>query len=233
MIERFKSRNGGEMIIFRNDKLVNTDETIAKHIFDQVEHPWEVLPNLDIYIKHLGPMLPSELFEDKGDDVYIAKSATVAPSAYIKGPCIIDEDADIRHCAFIRGSVIVGKGAVVGNSTELKNSILFNQVEVPHYNYVGDSILGFKAHLGAGSITSNIKNDKTNVVIKFPLGELKTDMRKLGAIIGDYSQIGCNCVLNPGTIIGRNVSIYPLNSVRGHIRENTIYKSKNAVMNKI
>ena len=164
-----------------------------------------------------------------GDNVWIAKSAQVADSASITGPCIVDANAQIRHCAFIRGSAIVGKGAVVGNSTELKNVILFNKVQVPHYNYVGDSVLGYKAHLGAGAITSNIKNDKKNVVIKFPLGEIETGLRKLGAVVGDGVQIGCNTVLNPGTVIGKNTRIYPLNSVRGWVDENSIYKKEGTV----
>ena len=160
-------------------------------------------------------------------------SAVVAPTASITGPCIVDSGAQIRHCAFIRGNVIVGKGTVVGNSCEVKNSLLFDEVEAPHFNYVGDSILGYKSHLGAGAITSNIKNDKKNVEIHFPLGSIKTEMRKLGAIVGDGVQVGCNCVLNPGTVIGKETRIYPLNSVRGWVDEKSIYKHEGKIVEMI
>ena len=220
------------MLIFKTEKLVNTEETIAKYMFDEVEHPWEVLPKINMFILNLGPMLPTEYYEKIGEDVWAAKSASIAKTACINGPCIIDENAEIRHGAYIRGNVIVGKKAVVGNSTELKNCILFNEVQVPHYNYVGDSILGHKAHLGAGAITSNVKNDKTTVIIHFPLGKIDTQLRKFGAVIGDNVQVGCNCVLNPGTIVGRNTNIYPLSSIRGHIMENVVYKAKNSVVPK-
>lgn len=207
------------------ENLVDLKKTIAAELFSNVEDIWEVLPKISEFIVKLGNTLPEEKFEKKGENIWIAKSAKVAPSAYINGPCIIDEEAEIRHCAFIRGNAIVGKGATVGNSTELKNVVLFDKVEVPHYNYVGDSILGFKAHLGAGAITSNVKNDKTNVTVRLGDDRLETGLRKFGAMIGDFTQVGCNSVLNPGTVLGRNVSVYPLSSIRGFVKENTIYKT--------
>ncbi len=215
--------------MFRTDNYFDVTKTLAQYMFDGIEYPWEVLPRIEAFILQLGPMLPADEYEQKGENIWIAKSATVAETASITGPCIIDANAQIRHCAFIRGNAIIGKGAVVGNSCEIKNSILFDEVEAPHYNYVGDSILGYKSHLGAGAITSNIKNDKKNVVVKFPLGELETGLRKMGALVGDGVQVGCNTVLNPGTVIGKNTRIYPLNSVRGWIDENSIYKKEGNV----
>lgn len=209
------------------------DKTIAKYLFDNVEYPWEVLPKLKVFIEQLGPYLPQDIYEKRGENIWVAKSANVAPTASIAAPCIIDEGAEIRHCAFIRGSVIVGKNAVVGNSSELKNALLFDGVQVPHYNYVGDSVLGYKAHLGAGAITSNVKNDNTNVVVKFPLQSVDTGLRKFGAIVGDHAQIGCNSVLNPGTMIGRETSVYPLSSVRGIIRANMIVKNDGKILQKL
>ena len=215
--------------MFSIKKYFDLSKTLAAPLFDGVDYPWEVLPRLESFIQVLGPMLPADEFEQVSENVWIGRSAKVAPSASITGPCIIDSNAEIRHCAFIRGNVIVGKGTVVGNSCEVKNSLLFDEVEAPHFNYVGDSILGYKSHLGAGAITSNIKNDKRNVEIHFPLGSLETEMRKLGAIIGDGVQVGCNCVLNPGTVIGKNTRIYPLNSLRGWIDENSVYKNESKI----
>lgn len=215
--------------MFRTDNYFDVTKTLAQYMFDGIEYPWEVLPRIEAFILQLGPMLPADEYEQVKENVWIAKSATVAETASITGPCIIDSNAQIRHCAFIRGNAIIGKGAVVGNSCEIKNSILFDEVEAPHYNYVGDSVLGYKSHLGAGAITSNIKNDKKNVVVKFPLGELETGLRKMGALVGDGVQVGCNTVLNPGTVIGKNTRIYPLNSVRGWIDENSIYKKEGNV----
>ncbi|MGN0131910.1 MAG: UDP-N-acetylglucosamine pyrophosphorylase [Lachnospiraceae bacterium] len=215
--------------MFKIDKYLDVNKTLAQFLFEGIDYPWEVLPRIEAFIMQLGPMLPADEFDKIGDNVWIAKTAVIADTASITGPCIIDENAQIRHCAFIRGNAIIGKGAVVGNSCEIKNSLLFDEVEVPHYNYVGDSVLGYKAHLGAGAITSNIKNDKKNVVIKFPLGEIETGLRKLGAVVGDGVQVGCNTVLNPGTVIGRNTRIYPLNSVRGWVDENSIYKKDGVV----
>ena len=216
--------------MFKIDNYLDVNKTLAQFLFDGIEYPWEVLPRLESFIMQLGPMLPAEDFNQVGENIWVAKSARIADSASITGPCIIDADAQIRHCAFIRGNAIIGKGAVVGNSCEIKNSLLFDEVEVPHYNYVGDSVLGYRAHLGAGAITSNIKNDKKNVVIKFPLGQIETGLRKLGAVVGDGVQVGCNTVLNPGTVIGKNTRIYPLNSVRGWVDENSIYKQEGNVI---
>ena len=212
--------------------LYSLSETIAADIFEGVEYPWEALGKIKDFIMELGAKLPEEKYEKRGEDVWVAKSAKVFPSAYINGPAIIDEDAEIRHCAFIRGSAIVGKGAVVGNSTELKNVILFNKVQVPHYNYVGDSILGYKAHMGAGSITSNVKSDKTLVTVKFQEECLETGLKKFGAMLGDQVEIGCNSVLNPGTVIGRDTNVYPVSMVRGCIPERSIYKKQGEIAEK-
>ena len=214
------------------DVLFEKGHTIAEKIFEGVTYPYEVLPKISEFILELGKTLPADKFECREDNIWIAKSASVAPSAYIHGPAIIDEEAEIRHCAFIRGNAIVGKGAVVGNSTELKNVILFDKVQVPHYNYVGDSILGYKAHMGAGSITSNVKSDKKLIAIKGPDGNIDTGIKKIGAFLGDNVEIGCGSVLNPGTIIGRNSNIYPLSSVRGCIKSGSIYKNRAEVVEK-
>ena len=212
--------------------LYNLDETIASKIFEGATYPWEVLPKIEEFIKELGDTLSSEEYEKRGEDIWIAKTATIAPTAYIKGPAIIGKDAEIRHCAFIRGKAIVGEGAVVGNSTELKNVILFNKVQVPHYNYVGDSILGYKAHMGAGSITSNVKSDKKLVVVKNKEEKIETGLKKFGAMLGDNVEIGCGSVLNPGTVIGKNTNVYPLSSVRGVVPSNSIYKKQNEIVEK-
>lgn len=213
--------------------LYDLDNTIAKELLESVTYPWEALAKINDFILKIGPTLDKEKYEKVGEDVWIAKSATVAPTAYIKGPAIIGENAEIRHCAFIRGKAIVGENAVVGNSTELKNVILFNRVQVPHYNYVGDSILGYKSHMGAGSITSNVKSDKKLVVVKDGIEKIETGIKKFGAMIGDNVEIGCGSVLNPGTVVGRNTNIYPLSSVRGVVPENSIYKNKNEIIEKI
>lgn len=212
--------------------LYNLEETIAKKIFEGVEYPWEVLAKIKSFILELGETLDPEKFEKRGEDIWVAKSAKVAPTACLNGPLIIDEDAEVRHCAFIRGSAIVGKNCVVGNSTELKNVVLFNNVQVPHYNYVGDSILGYKSHMGAGSITSNVKSDKTLVVVKDRTAqeEIETGLKKFGAMLGDYVEVGCNSVLNPGTVIGRNSNIYPTSCVRGVIPANAIFKKNEEVV---
>ena len=212
--------------------LYNLEETIAAPLLEQYEYPWEVLPYIKEFIKALGNALPEDRFEKRGEDIWVAKSATVFDSAYLHGPLIICEDAEIRQCAFIRGSAIVGKGAVVGNSTELKNVILSNKVQVPHYNYVGDSILGYKAHMGAGSICSNVKSDKKLVVVKDGDEKIETGLKKFGAMLGDNVEVGCGSVLNPGTVIGRCCNIYPLSSVRGCVPANHIYKSKTEVVEK-
>ena len=213
--------------------LWNLTETIAADLFCGKTYPWEVLPHIGSFICALGPTLPTDRFEQKSENVWVAKSAKIAPTACLNGPLIIDEEAEIRHCAFIRGNAIVGKGAVVGNSTELKNVVLFNKVQVPHYNYVGDSVLGFKAHMGAGSITSNVKSDKTLVTVKSAtFGVIETGLKKFGAMLGDGVEVGCGSVLNPGTIIGKNSNIYPLSSVRGVVAANSIYKKAGEIAEK-
>lgn len=214
-------------------ELYDLNETIAKDLFEGLEFPWEVLPKIGEFIVKLGETLPEDKYEKRGENVWVAKSATVFPTAYIGGPAIIDEDAEIRQCAFIRGNAIVGKGAVVGNSTELKNVVLFNKVQVPHYNYVGDSILGYKAHMGAGSITSNVKSDKTLVVVKSAEENIETGLKKFGAMLGDNVEIGCNSVLNPGTVVCRNSNVYPTSCVRGLIPADSIYKNKDEIIKKL
>jgi NDP-sugar pyrophosphorylase family protein len=213
--------------------LMDLSETIAADLFDGKTYPWEVLGDIERFIIALGNKLPADRFEKRGDNIWIAKSAKVFDSAYIGGPCIIDEEAEVRQCAFIRGSAIVGKGTTVGNSTELKNVVLFNKVEVPHYNYVGDSVLGFHAHMGAGSITSNVKADKKNVVIHCGSENMETGRRKIGAILGDWADIGCNSVLNPGTVVGRHTNVYPLSMVRGCVPSCHIYKDKDHIVAKV
>ena len=214
--------------------LYNIEQTIAKKYFEKEKYPWELLAKINKIIIEIGENLDSTKYDKKEENIWIAKSAKIENYVTIKGPAIIDENAEIRHCAYIRGHVIIGKNVVVGNSTEIKNSILFNNSQVPHFNYVGDSILGYKSHLGAGSITSNLKSDQTNVSIKLPNGEkIDTNLRKFGSMLGDYVQIGCNTVLNPGTIIEKNSNVYSGCSVRGVIPENCIYKDKNNIIEKI
>ena len=214
------------------ENLFDLNETIAKDIFNGVIYPWEVLPKISDFIIQLGNTLNPNEYDKIGENVWIAKSATVAPTAYIHGPAIIGKNAEVRHCAFIRGKAIVGEGAVVGNSTELKNVILFNKVQVPHYNYVGDSILGYKAHMGAGSITSNVKSDKRLVVVKNDVEKIETGLKKFGAILGDRVEVGCGSILNPGSVIGKNTNIYPLSSVRKVVPANCIYKNQNEIVQK-
>ena len=213
-------------------ELYDLSQTIAGDYLSRFTYPWEALDGIKAYIRELGPTLDPDRYEKRGEDVWVAKSATVAPTAYLNGPLIIDEEAEIRHCAFIRGSAIIGKGSVVGNSTEIKNDIIFNSVQVPHYNYVGDSILGYKSHMGAGSITSNVKSDKSLVVVKDGTEEIATGRKKFGAMLGDYVEVGCNSVLNPGTVIGRHTNIYPLSSVRGVVPADSIYKKRGEVVTK-
>ena len=208
------------------------DQTIAKDIFNGVTYPWEVLLKISSFILELGATLSEDEYEKRGENVWVAKSAKVAPTAFINGPAIIGKDAEVRHCAFIRGNAIVGEGAVVGNSTELKNVILFNKVQVPHYNYVGDSVLGYKSHMGAGSITSNVKSDKKLVVVKAGEEKIETGMKKFGAMLGDEVEVGCGSVLNPGTVVGNHSNIYPLSSVRGFVPANSIYKKQGEVVTK-
>ena len=210
--------------------LLDLSHTIAAELFEGRTYPWEVLGGIKDFILALGPALPEEEYDHPAEGVWIAKDATVFPSAYIGAPCIIDHGAEVRHCAFIRGSAIVGKGCVVGNSVELKNVVLFDSVQTPHYNYVGDSILGYKSHMGAGSITSNGKSDKTLVVVKSGAERIETGLKKFGAILGDNVEVGCNSVLNPGSVLGRGVSVYPTSSVRGVIPAGHIYKSADEIV---
>lgn len=215
--------------MYKVSEMYDLQKTIAAPLLSAVEYPWQALPGIGAFIKELVKGLSPDEYDSPLPDVYISKEAAVAKSASITGPCIICPGAEVRHCAFIRGNAIVGKNAVVGNSTELKNVILFDGVQVPHYNYVGDSILGYKVHMGAGSITSNVKSDKTLVVIKTADENIETGLKKVGAMLGDFAEIGCNSVLNPGCVIGRNSSVYPLSSVRGIVPENCIYKSEGII----
>ncbi|MBE5772999.1 MAG: UDP-N-acetylglucosamine pyrophosphorylase [Clostridiales bacterium] len=213
----------------RTEKLFDLEHTIARQLFEGKAHPWQVLPEIKAFILKLGESLDPEEFDHPAEGIWIAKDASIAPTACLNGPLIIDSGAEVRHCAFIRGSAIVGKNAVVGNSTELKNCVLFDAVQVPHYNYVGDSVLGYKAHMGAGSITSNVKSDKKNIVIHAGDG-IETGLRKIGAMLGDRAEIGCNSVLNPGTVIGRDSIVYPTSCVRGVVAENHIYKGEGRIV---
>ena len=213
-------------------ELYTLSETLAAPLLSKVTYPWEALPEIGAFILELGKSLSEEEYEKRGENIWIARSAKVAPTASITGPCIIGKNTEVRHCAFIRGNALVGDGAVVGNSTELKNVILFNKVQVPHYNYVGESILGYKSHMGAGSITSNVKSDKLLVKVHTPEGDIETGIKKFGAMIGDEVEVGCGSVLNPGTVIGRNSNIYPLSSVRGVVPANSIYKKQGEVAEK-
>ncbi len=213
-------------------ELYDLEQTFAKELMEKYEYPWEVLPHISEFILELGAKLPADEYEKRGETIWIHKTATVFDSAYIKGPCIIGKDTEVRQCAFIRGNALVGEKCVVGNSTELKNVILFNVVQVPHYNYVGDSILGFHSHMGAGSITSNVKSDKTLVTVKTPEGKVETGLKKFGAMVGDYVEVGCNSVLNPGTVIGRHSNVYPVSCVRGFIPENSIFKKQDEIVGK-
>lgn len=214
------------------EDLLDLNETITKDFFADLKYPWEVFENLDEKIVELGKSLSSDIYEYRGDNIWVAKSAKVADTASLNGPLIIDEEAEIRHCAFIRGSAVVGKKSVVGNSTELKSSILFNCVQTPHYNYVGNSVLSYKSHMGAGSITSNLKSDKSLVTIKTDEGVIETGLKKLGAILGSNVEVGCNSVLNPGTVIGKNTNVYPLSMVRGYVPAGSIYKKAGEVAEK-
>lgn len=219
-----------EKLLIKN--LLDIDKTVAKELFNGDVYPWEVLPEIGNFIAALGEKLPNDKFEKHGKDIWIAKTAKIYESAHIEGPCIIDEDAEIRHCAFIRGKVIVGKGAVIGNSVELKNSIVFDKAQIPHYNYVGDSVIGYKSHLGAQALTSNVKSDKTLTTVNIDGERIKTGLKKFGAIIGDNVEIGCGTVLNPATIIGRNSNVYPLSFIRGYVEENSIVKKDGNIVKK-
>ena len=216
----------------KTSELYDLSRSRAGEHLKNTTYPHEALAEIGQWILEIGGSLDAKIFEHPAPDVWIAKSASIAPSASIMGPCIVDEEAEVRHGAFIRGNALIGKGAVVGNSTELKNVILFDGVQVPHYNYVGDSILGFKAHMGAGAITSNVKGDKSLVIIKDGDTRIPTKRKKVGAMLGDFAEIGCGCVLNPGTVVGPHTQIYPLTSVRGVLPANSICKDSNTVVAK-
>lgn len=220
------------MEVCKIKNMYDLNETMAKELMEQYEYPWEVLPHIGDFIVELGKKLPEEEYEQRGENIWIHKTATVFDSAYINGPCIIGKNSEVRQCAFIRGNALVGENCVVGNSTELKNVILFNVVQVPHYNYVGDSILGFHSHMGAGSITSNVKSDKTLVVVKEKEEQIATGLKKFGAMLGDYVEVGCNSVLNPGTVIGCHTNIYPVSCVRGVVPAHSIFKRADAIVSK-
>lgn len=213
--------------------LYNLERTIAKDLFEGLTYPWEALHLIGDFIIKLGNTLDPEIYEKRGENIWIAKSAKVFDSVYLNGPLIIDENAEVRQCAFIRGNAIIGKGATVGNSTELKNSILFDEVQTPHFNYIGDSILGYKSHTGAGAITSNLKSDKSLVTVMLDGEKVETGVKKFGAMLGDNVEVGCNSVLNPGTVIGKNTNVYPLSFVRGYVAENSIYKRLGEIAEKI
>ncbi len=210
--------------------LLDLSHTIGASLFDGVSLPWEVLPKISDFILQLGPTLDESVFEKRGENIWVAKSAKIAPTAFLNGPLIIDENAEIRHCAFIRGSAIIGKGAVIGNSTEVKNAVIFDKAQVPHYNYVGDSVLGFMAHMGAGAVTSNLKSDKSNVTVLCDGERVVTGIKKFGAILGNRADVGCNSVLCPGTVLGEECRIYPLSMVRGFVPPKHIYKSKSEIV---
>ena len=216
----------------RSRNLLDLSKTIAAPLFERFAYPWEILPELREFILTIGPELSDAEYEERGEGIWVHKSAKVFESAYLSGPLIICEGAEVRHCAFFRGSVLVGKGSVAGNSCEFKNSVLFDSVETPHYNYVGDSVLGFKAHMGAGSITSNIKSDRKNILIHAEDKEIETGLRKIGAILGDHVEVGCGSVLNPGAVIGRNTTVYPLVSVRGAVPSDSIVKQAGVIVPK-
>ena len=218
--------------MYKTQDLLDLDHTLAKDYLSKFEYPWEALKGIKDAILEIGKNLSKDEYDEVSENVWVAKSAKVFPTAYLGAPCIIGPETEVRHCAFIRGSALVGSNCVVGNSVELKNVILFDNVQTPHYNYVGDSILGYKSHMGAGSITSNVKSDKTLVVVKSQDEEVKTGLKKFGAILGDHVEVGCNSVLNPGTVIGRNTNIYPVSRVRGLVKENSIYKDRDDVVGK-
>lgn len=212
------------------NSLLDLSKTIACDLFDGVKLPWEVLPHISEFILKLGPSLDKNIFEQRGDNIWIARSAKIAPTAYLNGPLIIDENAEIRHCAFIRGSAVIGKGAVIGNSTEVKNAVIFDKAQVPHYNYIGDSVLGHMAHMGAGAVTSNLKSDKSLITVSVGVEKLQTGLKKFGAVLGDRADVGCNSVLCPGTVIGTGSRVYPLSMVRGFVPPNHIFKDKNNII---
>ena len=219
--------------LIKTENLLDLSKTIASSIFDNVDYPYEVLPKIKDYILDLQKNLDKNEFEEVFPQIFVHKTATISPTAFIAPPCIIDAGTEVRHCAYIRGNAIVGKNCVVGNSVELKNVIIFDNVQVPHYNYVGDSVLGYKSHMGAGSIRSNVKSDNSLVTININGEKTETKLKKMGAILGDNVEVGCNSVLNPGTVVGRNSNIYPLSSVRGYVSESSIYKKAGDIVKKV
>ena len=216
----------------KTSELYDLSYTMAEPLLKDTTYPWEALSDIKSFITELGKTLDKSLYDEVGENIWIAKSATVAPSASIAGPCIIGENTEVRHCAFIRGSVLIGKGCVVGNSTEVKNSIIFDCVQIPHFNYVGDSVLGYKSHLGAGAVTSNVKSDKTLVTVSANGTKIETGLKKFGAMVGDFTEVGCHSVLCPGTVIGKNCTIYPTSMVRGYVEENSIFKAQDNIVAK-
>ena len=217
----------------KTTELFSLAESLSGEFLKRFTYPWEALPSIAEMIRAIGNTLPEDRYEKRGEDIWVARSAKVFESAYLSGPLIVGENAEVRHCAFIRGSVLIGDGATVGNSSELKNSILFNKAQVPHYNYVGDSILGTYAHMGAGSITSNLKSDHTNVTVRVNGERIETGLRKFGAMLGDHVEVGCGTVMNPGTVIGKNSMIYPVSCVRGFVPANSIFKKEDEIVTKI
>ncbi len=217
-----------EEILVKN--LYDLSHTLVAEWMEDYSYPWEVLPHIKEIILEIGASLSTDEYEKIGEDIWIHRTAKIADSASITGPAIIGADTEVRHCAYIRGNVIAGEGCVMGNSCEFKNSILFDGVQTPHYNYVGDSVLGYKSHMGAGSITSNVKSDKKNILVHIDDSDIETGLRKFGAMIGDHVEIGCGSVLNPGCVIGRNTNVYPLSSVRGFVRRDSIYKKQGEIV---
>ena len=218
--------------MYKTCELFDFSHSLAGEYLSGFEYPWEALAGIKAFILALGPTLPPEEYDQPAPNVWVHKTATVAPTAFLGAPCIIGPNTEVRHCAFIRGSALVGADCVVGNSCELKNVILFDHVQTPHYNYVGDSILGYYSHMGAGSITSNVRSDKKLVVVHAPEGDIETGIKKFGAMLGDYVECGCNSVLNPGTVVGRHSNIYPTSCVRGVVPENSIYKNSGEIIGK-
>jgi NDP-sugar pyrophosphorylase family protein len=213
-------------------ELFDLSQTEASSLLHQVQWPWEALKSIRDLILRLGPGLPTSEYEQISEQIWVARDCRIAPTACLNGPLIIGHETEVRHCAYIRGSALIGDGCVVGNSTEIKNCILFNLVQVPHFNYVGDSILGFKAHMGAGSITSNVKGDHSPINLRLGEASMPTGLKKFGALLGDFVEIGCNSVLNPGTIIGRNSQIYPLVMVRGYVPADSIFKQSGEIVSR-
>ncbi len=216
--------------MLKTKDLFDLSHTLAAPLLADTEYPWEALDRIRDFILALGPTLPADEYEEKQPGVWVARDAVVYPSAYLGAPCIIGHKTEVRHCAFIRGSALVGDGAVVGNSVEIKNAVLFDGVQVPHFNYVGDSVMGYKSHMGAGAVTSNVKSDKTPVAVKCGAETIETGRKKFGAMVGDYAEVGCNSVLNPGTVLGQRVIVYPTSCVRGTVSANHIYKNSREIV---